>query len=128
MAGGGAVRDACAMSLLGARLSGPPGDPRPTLGREATPAASVRRRHAAIAPAARSCCCLGAPVAQVVMCATDDRPHETDLLLCAHHLRASAAVLTMSGTLAFDRDGDLIDDASSVFTSDGARSSASSGS
>ena len=45
------------------------------------------------APAGPACCCPARATVQVTIPPTQARPHETDLLLCAHHYRASRAVL-----------------------------------
>ena len=49
----------------------------------------------------RACCCPAWPVVQVVMPATNGRPHLTELLLCAHHYRVSRRPLDIVGALAF---------------------------
>lgn len=40
-----------------------------------------------------SCCCAAKAAVRVIMPPTQVRPHETDLLLCGHHFRASRGVL-----------------------------------
>jgi hypothetical protein len=58
------------------------------------------------APAGLACCCPARAAVRVTMPATQARPHETYLLLCAHHYRVSraalaaahAAVQTLPGT------------------------------
>lgn len=45
----------------------------------------------------RSCCCQARPAVLVLMPATMARPHETDLLLCGHHFRASRRTLAAAG-------------------------------
>ncbi len=40
-----------------------------------------------------ACCCSARATVRVTMPPTQGRPHETDLLLCAHHYRASRAAL-----------------------------------
>jgi hypothetical protein len=83
-----------------------------------------RRRHAPIATNARSCCCPSEPAVQVILTLPDGRSAtggtsaETDLLLCAHHLRESAAALGAAGAQVYDRGGDPIDDLTSVFVQD----------
>ena len=42
----------------------------------------------------QACCCVARAVVRVVMPPTADRPHETELLLCGHHYRASRAALS----------------------------------
>lgn len=41
----------------------------------------------------QACCCVARAVVRVVMPPTAERPHETELLLCGHHYRASRAAL-----------------------------------
>lgn len=48
----------------------------------------------------RSCCCPARPAVQVIMPPVPDRPHETDLLLCDHHFRASREALAAAGAAA----------------------------
>jgi hypothetical protein len=45
------------------------------------------------AAADRACCCPARATVRVAMPPTQARPHETDLLLCGHHYRASRATL-----------------------------------
>ena len=45
------------------------------------------------APADLACCCPAKATVRVTMPPTQARPHETDLLLCGHHYRASRAAL-----------------------------------
>jgi hypothetical protein len=40
-----------------------------------------------------ACCCSARAMVRVTMPPTRARPHETDLLLCGHHYRASRAAL-----------------------------------
>ena len=40
-----------------------------------------------------ACCCPARATVRVTMPSTQTRPHETDLLLCGHHYRASSAAL-----------------------------------
>jgi hypothetical protein len=56
--------------------------------------------------ASHACCCAARPLVRVIMPPTSDRAHETDLLLCGHHYRASrdgleaayAAICALPGT------------------------------
>jgi hypothetical protein len=41
----------------------------------------------------QACCCVAWAVVRVVIPPTAARPHETELLLCGHHYRASRAAL-----------------------------------
>jgi hypothetical protein len=43
--------------------------------------------------AGRACCCPAKPMVRVLMPTTAARPHETELLLCGHHYRASRQAL-----------------------------------
>lgn len=45
-------------------------------------------------PTGPACCCPAPAVVRVVMPPTEARPHETELLLCAHHYRVSRQALT----------------------------------
>lgn len=45
----------------------------------------------------RSCCCPARPAVLVIMPPVPARPHETDLLLCGHHFRASQRALAYAG-------------------------------
>ncbi|HTX27897.1 MAG TPA: hypothetical protein VME19_12855 [Streptosporangiaceae bacterium] len=45
------------------------------------------------AGAGLACCCSARATVRAIMPATRARPHETDLLLCGHHYRASRAAL-----------------------------------
>jgi hypothetical protein len=64
---------------------------------------------------AHACCCPADPVAQVIIPWAEGRDGETDLLLCAHHLRTSMDALRRLGAVVYDRRGDLLDDAVAVF-------------
>ena len=44
----------------------------------------------------QACCCVARAVIRVVMPQAPGRPHETELLLCGHHYRASRAALLAS--------------------------------
>ena len=44
-----------------------------------------------------ACCCPARAMVQAVMPPTAARPHETDLLLCGHHYRASRTALAGAG-------------------------------
>jgi hypothetical protein len=46
-----------------------------------------------------ACCCPARAMVQVVMPPTPARPHETDMLLCGHHYRASRAALAAAGAV-----------------------------
>jgi hypothetical protein len=74
---------------MNARFLPPPvrKDPRPAY-RPLDDAMSARE-----ALAGPACCCPGRATVRVTMPRTQTRPHQTDLLLCAHHYRASRAAL-----------------------------------
>jgi hypothetical protein len=50
-------------------------------------------------PGTLACCCQARAMVQVVMPPTAARPHETDLLLCGHHYRASRNALAAAGAV-----------------------------
>lgn len=60
---------------------------------------------AAAMPVESACCCPAWPVVQVIMPATANRPHETDLLLCAHHFRVSQRALDAAGAVVIELPG-----------------------
>lgn len=111
---------------LPGRLAGQPADmtmssvyPRPgssTQFPDSFPARAAARSRIdwrAARQAERACCCAAKPAVIAVMPANDRRPHPTELLLCAHHYRASkvalaaarATVLHMNGNRVADSDG-----------------------
>ncbi len=47
----------------------------------------------ALVQQSRACCCPARPVVRIIMPATPQRPHPTDLLLCGHHYRVSREAL-----------------------------------
>ena len=59
----------------------------------------------ALRTASRACCCPARPVVVAVMPPAPGRDHPTDLLLCAHHYRASRAALDRAGAAVFDGAG-----------------------
>jgi hypothetical protein len=58
----------------------------------------------------RSCCCPARPVVVVWMPPAEDRPYRTDLLLCAHHYRASRDALRAAGATVVDMNGMPVSD------------------
>ena len=52
--------------------------------------------------AGQACCCVAKAVVRVVMPPAPGRPHETDLLLCGHHYRASRQALAAAHALVYD--------------------------
>ena len=58
--------------------------------------------------AGRACCCPAKPAAVVVMPPADGRPYPVDLLLCAHHYRASVGALLAAGAAVYDAGGVVI--------------------
>jgi hypothetical protein len=59
----------------------------------------------AIRRAGRSCCCSARPVVVALIPPSPGRPHQTDLLLCGHHYRASRRALAAAGATVVDLDG-----------------------
>jgi hypothetical protein len=52
-----------------------------------------------------ACCCPAWPVVRVILPATASRPHEADLLLCAHHFRVSRQALDDAGAVVIELPG-----------------------
>jgi hypothetical protein len=70
------------------------------------PGSLMAAGHAhALRTAERACCCSARPVVIAVMPPKPGRDHPTELMLCAHHYRASREALAASGATVFDRDG-----------------------
>jgi len=65
----------------------------------------------------QACCCVARAVVRVVMPPTADRPHETELLLCGHHYRASRAALAARHASVHELAG-TFDDPSAWFHDD----------
>lgn len=59
----------------------------------------------AIGVGERACCCPARPVVRVTMPPAPGRPHRTDLLLCAHHYRASRRALAAAGAVVTELPG-----------------------
>ncbi|HEX9041687.1 MAG TPA: hypothetical protein VF838_11760 [Trebonia sp.] len=57
------------------------------------------------ASAGSACCCPARPAVRVVMPPCPARSHTTELLLCAHHYRASRAALTAARAVVRDLPG-----------------------
>ena len=55
--------------------------------------------------AGRACCCSAKPAIIAIMPPAAGRPHSTDLLLCAHHYRASRPALRDAGATMVDLAG-----------------------
>ena len=53
----------------------------------------------AYAETGRACCCPAWPVVRAIMPATARRPHQTELMLCAHHYRVSRRALDAAGAV-----------------------------
>ncbi len=60
--------------------------------------------------AGHACCCTARPAVIVVMPPRPGRPHQTDLLLCGHHYRASRARLAAAGAVVLDMNGAPVTD------------------
>jgi len=84
----------------------PPVPPTPADLPSEPPSAGIDWR--ALRLAASACCCPASPAVVVVMPPGPGRAHETDLLLCMHHYRASQHVLAAAGTTVLDIRGQLI--------------------
>jgi hypothetical protein len=59
----------------------------------------------AIRRAGRSCCCSARPMIVALIPPAPGRPHQTDLLLCGHHYRASRLALAAADATVVDLDG-----------------------
>jgi hypothetical protein len=57
----------------------------------------------------QACCCVARAVVRVVMPPTAARPHETELLLCGHHYRASRAALSAAHASVHELAGNFAD-------------------
>lgn len=75
------------------------------LAEQSLPGPRVDLDWRAIRTASRACCCLARPSAVVVVPAGSNRDHSTEILLCAHHLQASARALDKAGYLVLDTNG-----------------------
>jgi len=62
----------------------------------------------ALRTADRACCCAAKPAVMALMPAAPHRPHETDLLFCAHHYRAARGGLAASGATVVDEAGYVV--------------------
>jgi hypothetical protein len=83
------------------------GTAAPTLSRQDTcrPAGIAFGDLPAIRRAGRSCCCSARPMVVALIPASSGRRHQTDLLLCGHHYRASRQALAAAGATVVDLDG-----------------------
>lgn len=72
-----------------------------------TPPAPIRESidWRALRFASHACCCGAGPAVVVVMPPAPGRPHQTDLLLCAHHYRAGQLALAAAGAAVFTMTG-----------------------
>jgi len=59
--------------------------------------------------AEHACCCSARPAVIAVIPAAPSRPHETELLLCAHHYRFSQHALDRAGATVLDVGGRPVD-------------------
>lgn len=112
------IRDHGCMKLLGNQRSRSALAADSTTKRHDGSPVSVRLRHDPMAADARACCCPADPVVQVIIPWAEGRAGETDLLICAHHLRTSMVALRRLGAVVYDRRGDLLDDVAAVFARD----------
>src|SRR5581483_6227348 len=53
-------------------------------------------------PRDRACCCPSRPAVRIVMPPSATRRHETELLLCGHHFRASRETLAAAGAASYE--------------------------
>jgi hypothetical protein len=67
---------------------------------EAEPVAPVQ--DAPLVVVERACCCPARSAVRIVMPPSPTRGHETELLLCGHHYRASAEALSAAGAAVYD--------------------------
>jgi hypothetical protein len=56
-------------------------------------------------PLDQACCCVARAVVRVVMPPAQGRSHETELLLCGHHYRASRRALSAARARVHELDG-----------------------
>jgi hypothetical protein len=66
---------------------------------------ATARAGPAASPSDQACCCVARAVVRVVVPPTAARPHETELLLCGHHYRASRAVLAAARATVTELSG-----------------------
>jgi hypothetical protein len=59
----------------------------------------------AVQQADHACCCPARPVVIAIMPPGGRRPHQTELLLCGHHYRASRQALRAAGATVLDIKG-----------------------
>jgi len=57
----------------------------------------------------QACCCVARAVVRVIMPPTAGRPHETELLMCGHHYRASRAALSAAHASVHELAGNFAD-------------------
>ncbi len=89
----------------------------------AADAAALFGAAARAAPASldQACCCVARAVVRVVMPPAPGRPHETELLLCGHHYRASRHALAAAHARVEELGGSA-GDATAWFHDDRGRS------
>jgi hypothetical protein len=78
---------------------------RAPAGRERPAADDAAIHWRALRTAGRACCCPAKPAVVAIMPPAPGREHSTDLLLCAHHYRASRVALERAGAAIFDGAG-----------------------
>ena len=64
--------------------------------------------HRPLPAGARACCCPARAVFAVVVAPTPELPYPPDVLLCAHHARASQERLTGEGIALYSAAGELV--------------------
>ena len=77
----------------------------------AGPFDATARPGPATGPSDQACCCVARAVVRVVVPPTAARPHETELLLCGHHYRASRAALAAAHAAVAELPGSADADA-----------------
>ncbi len=60
----------------------------------------------AVRRASQSCCCVARPAVVIVLQPTHERPHPTEVQLCAHHFARSRPTLLAGRALAFGLDAE----------------------
>jgi hypothetical protein len=93
----------------------PPHKPRPKPGAHAGSAAArdvpgddLLAKRTVLLSAQRADCCVAPAAYRVLLPASSVRPHSTELLLCAHHYRASTAGLLVARAGVLDGADQLI--------------------
>jgi hypothetical protein len=70
---------------------------------------ATAQRGPTASPSGGACCCVARAVVRVAMPPTAARPHETELLLCGHHYRASHVALAAAHAAVSELPGSADD-------------------